>query len=190
MTDQPVQPAAPTALTPIPRVEELFHHIPHPRIAERQHDKPVKVNDERVGVNGKVALIITSVVGTMWCAYIFGVLGAIGIAAAISNSVTVVLLVGAVSGYFLQLVLLPIIIVGQNIQGKASDKRSEQTYNDAEAILSECLQLQQHLQAQDTVLDDVVAHVKQHHQELQRLSKLVGPGTGGPAAGTAPAPAS
>ena len=54
------------------------------------------------------------------------------------------------------MVLLPIIIVGQNIQGKAADKRSEQTYKDAEAILSECLQLQQHLQAQDTVLDDVV----------------------------------
>ena len=130
-----------------------------------------------------MALIITAVVGTMWCAYIFAVLGSIGIVAAVTNSVTVVLLVGAVSGYFLQLVLLPIIIVGQNIQGKASDKRSEQTYKDAEAILSECLQLQQHLHAQDTVLDDVVAHVKQHHVELQRLSKLVGPATG---SGTAP----
>jgi hypothetical protein len=186
MADQPAPQTAPTALAPIPKVEELFHHIPHPRIAERQHDKPVKVDDERVGVNGKVALIITSVVGTMWCAYIFGVLGAIGIAAAITNSVTVVLLVGAVSGYFLQLVLLPIIIVGQNIQGKASDKRSEQTYKDAEAILSECLQLQTHLQAQDTILDDVVDRVKQHRQELQRLSALVGPGAGpGPAPGTA-----
>ena len=163
MTDIPAQP---TPVTPIPKVEELFKHIPHPRIAQRKHEKPVKVDDERVGVNGKVALIITSVVGTMWCAYVFAVLGLTGIAAAVTNSVTVVLIVGAVSGYFLQLVLLPIIIVGQNIQGKASDKRSEQTYKDAEAILSECLQLQQHLQAQDTVLDDVVAHVKQHHVEL------------------------
>lgn len=169
MTDTPA-PQAPA--TPIPKVEELFKHIPHPRIAQREHDKPVKVDDERVGVNGKVALIITSVVGTMWAAYVFAIIGVTGIAAAVTNSVTVVLIVGAVSGYFLQLVLLPIIIVGQNIQGKAADKRSEQTYNDAEAILSECLQLQQHLQAQDTVLDDVVAHVKQHHVELQRLSKL------------------
>jgi hypothetical protein len=175
MTDvpaQPTQPTLPASVPSIPKVEELFQHIPHPRIAQRKHEKPVKVDDERVGVNGKVALIITSVVGTMWCAYVFAVLGLTGIAAAVSNSVTVVLIVGAVSGYFLQLVLLPIIIVGQNIQGKASDKRSEQTYNDAEAILNECLQLQSHLQAQDTVLDDVVAHVKQHHLELQRLSKL------------------
>ncbi len=70
------------------------------------------------------------------------------------------------------MVLLPIIIVGQNIQGKAADKRSEQTYNDAEAILSECLQLQQHLQAQDTILDDVVERVKAHRDALQALQKL------------------
>jgi hypothetical protein len=178
MTDVPAPTPPVTPPIPIPKVEELFQHIPHPRIEQRKHEKPVKVDDERVGINGKVALIITSVVGTMWCAYIFGVLGSIGIVAAVTNSVTVVLLVGAVSGYFLQLVLLPIIIVGQNIQGKASDKRSEQTYKDAEAILSECLQLQSHLQAQDTVLDDVVANVKRHHQELQRLSALVGTGTG------------
>jgi hypothetical protein len=184
MTDQPAAAPAPApALTPIPRVEELFHHIPHPRIAERQHDKPVKVNDERVGVNGKVALVITAVVGTMWCAYIFTLLAFISLPAAISSGQAIII-VAWIAQTFIQLVLLPIIIVGQNIQGKASDKRSEQTYKDAEAILSECLQLQSHLQAQDTVLDDVVAHVKQHHQELQRLSKLVGPATG-PAAGTA-----
>ena len=88
------------------------------------------------------------------------------------------LIVGAwIAQTFIQLVLLPIIIVGQNIQGKAADKRSEQTYKDAEAILSECLQLQAHLQAQDTVLDDVVAHVKQHHEQLRKLSARVGPAT-------------
>jgi hypothetical protein len=173
MTDVPAKPAQPV---PIPKVEELFHRIEHPRIAQRKHEKPVKVDDERVGVNGKVALIITSVVGTMWCAYVFAVIGLTGIAAAVSNSVTVVLIVGAISGYFLQLVLLPIIIVGQNIQGKAADKRSEQTYNDAEAILSECLQLQQHLQAQDTVLDDVIERVKEHRDALAALQKFQQPG--------------
>jgi hypothetical protein len=171
MTDQPVQPARPV---PIPKVEELFHHIPHPRIAERQHDKPVKVDDERVGVNGKVALIITAVVGTMWCAYIFTLLALISLPSAISSGQAIVI-VAWIAQTFIQLVLLPIIIVGQNIQGKASDKRSEQTYKDAEAILSECLQLQSHLQAQDTILDDVVERVKKHHDELQRLSARVGP---------------
>jgi len=169
MTDQP--------LPSIPKVDELFHHVPHPRIAQRKTEKPVKTDDERVGVNGKVALIITAVVGTMWCAYLFAVLGITGIAGAVSNDSTLVLLVGAISGYFLQLVLLPIIIVGQNIQGKAADKRSEQTYKDAEAILSECLQLQQHLQAQDQILDDVVQHVKAHAVALRRLGSPPGPAT-------------
>ena len=157
-------------------MEELFQHIPHPRIAERKHDKPVKVKDESVGVNGKVALIITAVVGTMWCAYVFTADLARQLAGRNHERVTVITIISWIAQTFIQLVLLPIIIVGQNIQGKASDKRSEQTYKDAEAILSECLQLQPHLQAQDTVLDDVVAHVKQHHAGIaaacRRLSAL------------------
>jgi hypothetical protein len=170
MTDQPMKP--PT----IPRVEELFRHVPHPRIAQRRSEKPVKVDDERVGANGKVALVITAVVGTMWCAYIFTIIALISLPSALSSGQAIVI-IAWIAQTFLQLVLLPIIIVGQNIQGKAADKRSEQTYNDAEAILSECLQLQQHLQAQDTVLDDVVAHVKKHHEELVKLSARVGPAT-------------
>ena len=43
---------------------------------------------------------------------------------------------------FLQLVLLSIIIVGQNIAAAASDARSENTFKDAEAILSEALEIQ------------------------------------------------
>jgi hypothetical protein len=46
--------------------------------------------------------------------------------------------------------------VGQNVQAKAADKRSEQTYNDAEAILHECLQLQAHLQVQDAILQSLI----------------------------------
>ena len=91
MTDQPVPPASTPAPIQIPRVEELFHHVPHPRIAERKHDKPVKLNDERVGINGKVALIITAVVGTMWCAYIFTLLALISLPAAISSGQAIII---------------------------------------------------------------------------------------------------
>ena len=61
-------------------------------------------------------------------------------------------LIAWVSSYFLQLVLLPIIIVGQNVQARAADKRSEQTYKDAEAILAEALQIHEHLEQQDAKL--------------------------------------
>jgi hypothetical protein len=34
--------------------------------------------------------------------------------------------------------------VGQNIQARASDTRSQQTYNDAEAVLAEAIKIQEH----------------------------------------------
>jgi hypothetical protein len=53
---------------------------------------------------------------------------------------------------FLQLVLLSIIIGGQNIAAASSDERSENTFMDAEAILSEAIEIQKHLQSQDEML--------------------------------------
>jgi len=139
-------------------VEAMFRHVPHPRIAERRHEKPAQTRDERVGLNGKIAVIVTAVVGTMWAAYIFAVIAFISLPASLSTG-NLTTIIAWVSSNFIQLVLLPVIIVGQNIQGRASDKRAIQTYKDAEAILSECLQLQAHLQAQDKILDDVVKHM-------------------------------
>ena len=52
-----------------------FKHVPHPRIAERKKTGAPKTSDEHVGPNGKIALVLTTVVGTMWCAYAFGPLG-------------------------------------------------------------------------------------------------------------------
>lgn len=62
-----------------------------------------------------------------------------------------------VSQTFLQLVLLSIIIVGQNVLAAAADKRSEATYNDADAVLHEAVKIQEHLLAQDQVLSDLIA---------------------------------
>jgi hypothetical protein len=138
---------------------EIFHHVPHPRIRQRQHERPPKTTDERLGFNGKIGVFITTVVGTMWAAYIFTVIALISLPGAISSGSTLII-VAWVAQTFLQLVLLPIIIVGQNVQSAAADKRSEQTFSDAEAILAECLQLQAHLQAQDQVLDDPVRRLE------------------------------
>lgn len=72
--------------------------------------------------NNWLALKITNAVGTMYCAYLFSVIGIIGITAALTNKTKLVLIIGAISGYFLQLVFLPIIIVGQKLQ---ASKHSE-----------------------------------------------------------------
>ncbi|MBV8444530.1 MAG: hypothetical protein JOZ92_01290 [Candidatus Dormibacteraeota bacterium] len=136
------------------------HHHAWRRLQEMQTKKPALTSDEHFGLNGKIAVFITENVGTMWCAYVFAVIGITGIVASLSNNTFLTLVVAAVSGYFLQLVLLPIIIVGQNIQGRASDKRAIETYKDAEAILGECLHLQKHLQEQDQLLDDIVKRMQ------------------------------
>ena len=120
----------------------------------------------RVGWNGKIGLFITGIVGTMWAAYIFTVVALISLPSALSTG-NIIIIISWIAQTFLQLVLLPIIIVGQNIQGAASDKRAADTYKDAEAILEQCVQLQQHLMAQDKILDDVLAHL---HQEAAAAS--------------------
>lgn len=152
MTDQ----AAPV---PHPsRVGEIFHRDASQRLGELRTKRPPMVEDERVGFNGKIALMITASVGTMWAAYVFTVIALISLPSAL-NSGQLLIIISWIAQTFLQLVLLPVIIVGQNIQGKASDKRAIETYKDAEAILHECMQLQEHLQAQDKLLDDMITHL-------------------------------
>jgi hypothetical protein len=136
-----------------------YVHVPHPRIHERALHKPAKTGDQRLGFNGWLGAKITAIVGTMWMAYLFCILTLVSLPGAIATRDTVVI-VGWIAQTFLQLVLLPIIIVGQNVQSAAADRRSDQTYQDAEAILHECLQLQAHLQAQDQVLDDLIRSVR------------------------------
>ena len=71
------------------------------------------------------------------------------------------------SGSFLQSVLLPIIIVGQNIQVTAADKRAEDTYKDAEVVLKEAEEIQKHVLAQDQAISDIVDRLEEmmSHEE-------------------------
>ncbi|MBS1196166.1 MAG: hypothetical protein H6R33_886, partial [Actinobacteria bacterium] len=59
-----------------------------------------------------------------------------------------------------QLLLMFVILVGQQVLGAASDKRAVETYQDAEATLHECLELQRHLTAQDQCLDGLIARME------------------------------
>ena len=128
----------------------LFEHHPHPRIAERKKSPPAKTTDEHVGFNGRVALILTTTVGTMWCAYAFSVLALIALPQALQGGLLPI--IQWVSQTFIQLVMLSVIMVGQNILSRASDKRADETYQDADATLHEAQQIQDHLKAQDDAI--------------------------------------
>jgi hypothetical protein len=129
-----------------------FEHVPHPRIADRKVAGPPKAADEHVGFNGRIALTLTTVVGTMWCAYAFAVLALVALPAALDSG-NLQQIISWVSQTFIQLVMLSVIMVGQNILSKASDKRAEMTYKDAEATFHEAEQIQKHLKAQDEAIN-------------------------------------
>jgi hypothetical protein len=111
--------------------------MPHPYIEERKLHAPTKVADQLpttgavTRFNSWLAIKITGAVGTMWCAYAFALLALISLPNAIKAGRAA--LISWIAQTFLQLVLLSIIIVGQNILSAASDKRSEATYKDADA---------------------------------------------------------
>jgi hypothetical protein len=135
----------------------LYHYVPHPHIARRRTAGPVKVDDQRRRAtafdraNTWLAVKVTAVVGTMICAYLFAALAFVSLPSALRTG-DLIIIVAWIAQTFLQLVLLPVIIVGQNVQAAAADKRSEQTYLDAEAVLHEAQQIQAHLAAQDAAL--------------------------------------
>jgi Protein of unknown function (DUF1003) len=145
---------------------EPFHYVPHPRIELRRAAKPVRTSDERrldhpnpiVRFNARFGLLITVVVGTMWCAYLFTAIALFALPDAVKAGTYYIVV--WLSSSFLQLVLLPIIIVGQNIQAKAADKRSEETYEDSEAVLQESMQIQHHLAAQDETIGSILSRLE------------------------------
>lgn len=142
----------------------MFEHEPHPRtkaILSGTARGPVKVFEQfdrsnpAARLNSWLAVKVTKGVGSMWCAYVFGILALLGLPAALKPGGEG--LIAWVAQTFLQLVLLSIIIVGTNIQSAAADKRSQDTYADAEAVLHEALQIQAHLKAQDEALSTILA---------------------------------
>ena len=146
-------------------MSNIFTPVTHPWIELRKKQRPIKVADlmPRGGspitrFNTWLAVKVTNGVGTMWCAYAFAALALVSLPAAIMSR-NPVLIVSWISQTFLQLVLLSIIIVGQNVLAAASDKRAEATYQDADAVLHTALQIQDHLAAQDAELERILARV-------------------------------
>ena len=108
-------------------------HIAQSRIEERKKSGPHLTEHEHIGINGRIAMIITNAVGTMWCAYLFGIIALISLPSAMHGGIAT--LISWVAQTFLQLVLLSVIMVGQKVSAAASDRQALQTYKDAEALL-------------------------------------------------------
>ena len=149
---------------------------PNPHIAARKAQGPHTIARELNGFNGRLAVIITNSVGTMWCAYIFAILALISLPDAIKAGTAA--LIAWIAQTFLQLVLLSIIMVGQKVAAAASDKQAYQTYKDAEALLEISNDIHQLIRTNNELTEQI-------HTVLDCGSKH--PGTAAAAAATQPA---
>ena len=111
------------------------------------------IADEHVGFNGWLAVQITRIVGSMWCAYAFAALALISLPDAIHQGTFA--LITWISQTFLQLVLLSVIMVGQQVLAKASDKQATQTFRDAEAVLQLTDQIHHLIEVNNKLTDEI-----------------------------------
>jgi uncharacterized membrane protein len=85
-----------------------------------------KQHRESLSVLDKAALFITAIVGTMWCAIAFTLLALVSLPEAIHGGTATI--ISWIAQTFLQLVLLSIIMVGQNLQSRHSELRADADY--------------------------------------------------------------
>ncbi len=104
-----------------------------PRIATPKASEIKKAISEVKGFNAKFAVLITRGVGTMACAYLFGIIALISVPDAIRAGRAAI--ISWIAQTFLQLVLLSIIMVGQSVQAAASDARANKEFADTEVVM-------------------------------------------------------
>jgi uncharacterized membrane protein len=127
--------------------------------AERRREDyaPPQLHDDRLGVNARLAAFITAKIGSMWTVYLCSAFCAIWMLLAQTGPLSFdkypfpfLLFLGNI----IQLLLIFIILLGQQVLSAATDKRARATWTNAEAILHECEQIQHHLIAEDKRMQD------------------------------------
>lgn len=144
-------PAQATAPAPGSAIYQHTKHPHQPRNVNRVH----KREQQSAGFNTRVAVWLTKNVGTMQCAYIFAGIGIGSLIGVFTNSVFLAALFGSVSSYFLQLVLLPILSVGQNVLGRHAELQSDEMFKTSQHSFHDIEEIMAHLAAQD---DELLKH--------------------------------
>lgn len=145
-------------------------HIPHPHL-ERRREAFRKAQEEAAGFNSKLAVHITDIVGTMWCAYAFAGLALISLPEAIKSGTAT--FIAWFAQTFLQLVLLSIIMVGQKVAAEKSDKQLEQTFYDAEALLQLSDEMHKLMKQNVHLTEQLNELLKQNTDLTEQINKLI-----------------
>ena len=115
--------------------------------------------------NRRIAERITSVVSTMWAAYLFAAIALISLPSAIRSGDTLTI-VDWVAQTFLQLVLLSIIMVGQQ---RSSEKVSKEIDETHAAALAEF----EYAKEARAIAQQELAEIKKMAHEIHRILKDV-----------------
>ncbi len=135
-------------------------YTPHPH-QPRNVNKLHKEELVAAGVNSRIAVGLTKRVGTMWTAYSFAVLAIIGLFAILGLLTPIVaLLVAWLSQTFIQLVLLPIIMVGQNVLGRHAELIAEEQYNTTKKTYADIELIMKHLDDQDALILKIIQNLE------------------------------
>lgn len=156
--------ASPVQAQPQHHSGVLFHHEPHrhqPRNVNQLH----AAEQAEKGFNTRLAVTLTRYTGTMWTAYLFAGIGIGSLVGVFTNNVYLALLCGSISSYFLQLVLLPIIMTGQNVLGRKAELQADEAFKTTMSTYHDIEQVMQHLCAQDT---ELLRHAKMLEHLLEK----------------------
>jgi uncharacterized membrane protein len=171
-----VMPQAPAP--PHHHTNVLFHREPHQH-QPRNVNMILAAEQAAEGFNTRLAVALTRHTGTMWTAYIFTVLAFIGLFGLLGwLNPFVFLLTTWISQQFLQLVLLPVIMVGQNVLGRKSELQADEQFNTTMSTYHDIEQVMLHLCAQDA---ELLRHAKMLEHLLEKsgisLQQLMAEGT-------------
>src|SRR3954467_10803955 len=135
-----------------------MEHSPNPYLEFRKkYLRPLEKRESRF--NDWLAISITNVVGTMWCAYAFAGLALVSLPAAIRGGTAT--LVAWVAQTFLQLVLLSIIMAGPKVPAPKSHPEPERATKDAEALLK--------------ISDEIHRLLKENTELTKEINRVVAP---------------
>jgi len=140
----------------------LLEWSPHPWIERHRVEPPPQAIDQAVTVNGRIAAWLTKRLGTMWAFYLAAgtqvgwiVLAAAGVQRFDPYPFAFMSFLSTLA----QLIFMIVIMVGQEVLGRAGDRRSQQTFLDAKAILHECRRMKARLTTQDRILASLTGYV-------------------------------
>lgn len=154
----PVQSATRATTTPkksVQRATGLYTHVKHehtPRNANTHHKEKIEAGGLFARLNMRVALAFSSMLGSMWCAYVFILLALYGFP---GFHATPTQYTQWISQTFIQLVALSVLQVASNIIGSKMETLIEEIYKFIVKVYHDDEQLVRHMHAQDA---ELIAH--------------------------------